>query len=217
VGPTIGRTFMVDLVRRVNELQPDVVAITGDLVDGSVAELGAAVAALGDLKAKHGVYFVTGNHEYYAGAHEWVAYLGTLGIRVLRNERVTIGEGESAFDLAGVDDWTAGQHASDHGHDLPKALAGRDESRELVLMAHQPRSITEAAERGVGLQLSGHTHAGQIWPWRYFVYLQQPFVAGLAKRKDTWIYVSPGTGYWGPPMRLGSRAEITRVILERRA
>jgi uncharacterized protein len=211
VGPTIGRAFMEDLVARVNALEPDIVAITGDLVDGSVAELAAGVAPLAGLRARHGVYFVTGNHEYYAGASSWVRHLGTLGVRVLRNERVTIGEGAASFDLAGVDDWTAG--GAGHGRDLTRALAGRDESRALVLLAHQPRQIHEAAAKGVGLQLSGHTHGGQIWPFTYLVYLQQPYVTGLARHGGTWIYVSRGTGYWGPPMRLGQPSEITRITL----
>jgi predicted MPP superfamily phosphohydrolase len=213
VGPTIGREFIEELVRRTNALEPDVVAITGDLVDGSVAELGPLVAPLAGLRAKHGVFFVTGNHEYYSGAPEWVAFLPTLGIRVLRNERVSIGAGEAAFDLAGVDDFSA--HGGGHGPDLPRALAGRDESRALVLLAHQPRQIGEAERLGVDLQLSGHTHGGQIWPFSYLVYLQQPFLAGLARQGETWIYVSKGTGYWGPPMRLGMPSEITQITLRR--
>ncbi len=215
VGPTIGRAFIEDLVRRTNALEPDIVAITGDLVDGSVADLGAAVSALSGLRARHGVYFVTGNHEYYSGAGEWVRFLPTLGVRVLRNERVSIGEGDAAFDLAGVDDWNAA--GSGHGRDLARALAGRDESRALVLLAHQPRQIAQAVRAGVDLQLSGHTHGGQIWPFSYLVYLQQPYVAGLAREGKTWIYVSKGTGYWGPPMRLAVPSEITEITLRSRA
>jgi hypothetical protein len=198
----------------VNALEPDIVAITGDMVDGSVEQLREAIAPLANLKTRHGVFFVTGNHEYYAGALEWCDHLPTLGMRVLRNERVTIGEGAQAFDLAGIDDFNAAGAAPGHGPDLPRALAGRDEGRELVLLAHQPRAIDEARRLGVGLQLSGHTHGGQLWPWRYMVYLQQPLVSGLAKRGDTYCYTSCGTGYWGPPMRLGAPAEITKVVLE---
>jgi predicted MPP superfamily phosphohydrolase len=214
IGPTLGRGFIEDLVARINALAPDVVAITGDLVDGTPAEIGDAIRPLAELRARNGVYFVTGNHEYYAGVVPWMGFLDRLGIKVLRNERVAIG-GADGFDLAGVDDWSAEGHAPGHGADLARALAGRDESRELVLLAHQPRAIHEAAERGVGLQLSGHTHGGQIWPWKYLVYLQQPIVAGLARVKDTWVYVSCGTGYWGPPMRLGATPEITRIVLGR--
>ncbi|HEX3693763.1 MAG TPA: metallophosphoesterase [Polyangia bacterium] len=216
LGATRGRAFVEDIVRRTNALSPDIVAITGDLVDGSVADLGHAVAALADLRARHGVYFVTGNHEYYSGADAWIAELRRFGIRVLRNERVTIGDGAQALELAGVDDYSAGRFSGQsHAQAVEQALGGRDVSREVVLMAHQPRSIDEAARHGVGLQLSGHTHGGQVWPFIYFVKLQQPFVAGLHRRGDVQIYVSRGTGYWGPPMRLGAPAEITHLVLEK--
>ena len=213
VGSTIGRHFIEDMVTRCNALEPDLIVITGDLVDGSVEDLRDQVAPIASLKAKYGVFFVTGNHEYYSGVEQWVAHLGTMGIRVLRNERVSIGDGAESFDLAGIDDYHALGMAPGHGPDLPRALAGRDPSRELILLAHQPRAIFEAAEHGVGLQLSGHTHGGQIWPFTYLVKLQQPFVAGRARVKDTELYVSCGTGYWGPPMRIGAQPEITRVTL----
>ncbi len=139
-----------------------------------------------------------------------------MGIRVLRNERVTVGEGDACLDLAGTDDPTARRYPDEgHGEDLAKALAGRDSGRPVVLLAHQPKTVTEAARHGVDLQLSGHTHGGQIWPFRYAVLLQQPVVAGLARFGDTQIYVSRGTGYWGPPMRLAAPAEITELVLRR--
>jgi uncharacterized protein len=213
VGATIGRAFIEDIVRRTNALQPDIVAITGDLVDGPVAALWDSVAPLGDLRAKHGVFFVTGNHEYFSGARAWIEALGRLDIRVLGNERVAIGPGADGFDLAGVHDYSAARLDPEHRSDVAAALAGRDPSREVVLLAHQPKNIAEAARLGVGLQLSGHTHGGQIWPFSYLVRLAQPYVAGLHRHGDTQIYVSPGTGYWGPPMRLGTRAEITRIRL----
>ena len=209
----LGRAWLEQIVADINALAPDVVAIGGDLVDGSVEELRHAVAPLADLRSRHGVYFVTGNHEYYSGAREWCAHLQTLGVRVLRNQRVSIGDGAASYDLAGVDDYNASGMAPGHGADLAAALVGYDPSRELVLLAHQPRAVFEAAERGVGLQLSGHTHGGQLWPWRYLVYLQQPFVGGLGRRKDTQIYVSNGTGFWGPPMRLFAAPEITKIVL----
>jgi predicted MPP superfamily phosphohydrolase len=214
VGPTIGRAFVEDVVRRTNALSPDIVAITGDLVDGSVEDLREAVAPLADLRARHGVYFVTGNHEYFSGAREWIAELERLGLRVLRNQRVSVGEGPDSFDLAGVNDRTAARYPNDgEGENLAQALAGRDPARELVLLAHQPRTIREAERLGVGLQISGHTHGGQIWPFTYLVRLQQPFVAGLHRQGQTQIYVSCGTGYWGPPMRLGVPAEIAQLVL----
>lgn len=215
VGPTIGKDFLERVVATANGLDPDITVITGDLVDGSVNHLREQIAPLAGLRAKHGVFFVTGNHEYYSGVVEWVEHLTSMGIRVLRNERVAI-EGEGGgFDLAGVDDFRARGLAPGHGHDLAAALNGRDPSRELVLLAHQPKSVIEAAAAGVGLQLSGHTHGGQIFPWRFLVRLDQPFVDGLHKLKDTWLYVSRGTGYWGPPMRVAAPAEVTEITLVR--
>ncbi|AUX47388.1 metallophosphatase [Sorangium cellulosum] len=214
IGPMIGREWLERVVARVNALKPDLVAITGDLVDGSVEELRDHTAPLADLRARYGVYFVTGNHEYYSGVDAWIEELGRLGVKVLHNERVAIGDGDHSFDLAGVDDWGARGMGHGHGPDLARALAGRDPSRELVLLAHQPKQILEAAEMGVGLQLSGHTHGGQIFPWGLFVRLDQPYVAGLSSHGETQIYVSRGTGYWGPPMRVGAPSEITLIELE---
>ncbi len=213
VGPTIDGTFLRDVVDRVNALEPDLVAITGDLVDGSVDELREHVAPLADLKAKHGVFFVTGNHEYYSGPDAWIAELERLGVRVLRNERVEIGRGGESFDLAGIDDYRAKDFGRGHGADLGKAVAGRDDERELVLLAHQPKHAFEAEKAGVGLQLSGHTHGGQIFPWGFMVRLDQKFVRGLDRLGDLQVYTSCGTGYWGPPMRVGAPAEITEVTL----
>ncbi|HET6279729.1 MAG TPA: metallophosphoesterase [Polyangia bacterium] len=215
VGPTRGRAFVEEIVRRTNELSADIVAITGDLVDGSVKDLRDAVAPLANLRARFGVFFVTGNHEYFSGAEDWSQELKRIGLRVLHNERVSIGEGSAAFDLAGVDDYSAQRYGGvSHSQALARAVAGRDPQRELILLAHQPRSIVLGEPLGVGLQLSGHTHGGQMWPFNYLVRLQQPFVAGLFQHGRSQIYVSRGTGYWGPPMRLGVPPEITHVTLE---
>lgn len=210
IGPTLRKEWLQRIVNRVNELQADAIAITGDLVDGSVDELREHVAPLAQLQARFGVFFVTGNHEYYSGADAWIEHLASLDVRTLRNERLRIGDGDG-FDLAGVDDWTA--FGKGHGRDLKKALADRDPSREVVLLAHQPRQIREAAELDVGLQLSGHTHGGQIFPFHLFVPLQQPFRAGLDRLGSTQLYTSRGTGYWGPPLRLLAPAEITLLTL----
>ena len=214
-GIAVGPEYLARVIAEVNALQPDLIAITGDLVDGSVERLAPSIAKLRELRARWGVYFVTGNHEYYSGAVEWVAHLETLGLRVLRNERVEVGGPEGSFDLAGVDDWGAASSGTGHGHghDLGRALAGRDPTREVVLLAHQPVSVLEASRHGVGLQLSGHTHGGQIFPLKFLMYLDQPFVDGLHRLADTYIYVSRGTGYWGPPMRVGAAAEITEITL----
>jgi predicted MPP superfamily phosphohydrolase len=210
VGPTLGRHFIESIVRQTNALAPDMIVITGDLVDGTVEQLRDHVEPLRGLRAKDGVFFVTGNHEYYSGADEWIAHLRTLGVHVLRNERVAI---RDAFDLAGVDDWSAGRMLEHHGQDVAGALSGRDPSRVVVLLAHQPKAMTEATAHQVDLQLSGHVHGGQMVPFNWLARLDQPLISGLHRVKDTWVYVSTGTGYWGPPMRVGSGAELTRIEL----
>ena len=212
-GMTIDRGFVERVVDRANQLAPDLIALTGDLVDGRVEELRPSVEPLGRLRARHGVFAVTGNHEYYAGADAWIAELTRLGARYLRNQRVAIGDGAASFDLAGVDDYSAVGWPG-HGEDLPAALAGRDPARALVLLAHQPRQVHTAAQHGVDLQLSGHTHGGQIWPWHYIVRMQQGgLLSGRYQIAGTQLYVSRGCGYWGPPVRLLAPLEITRVIL----
>jgi hypothetical protein len=210
VGPTIGREFVESIVRQANALAPDMVVITGDLVDGTVEQLGALVAPLRDLRARDGVFFVTGNHEYYSGADQWIAFLGTLGVRVLRNERVAI---RDVLDLAGVDDASAHTILPHHGQDVRKAMAGRDPARPVVLLAHQPKAVRDAIALKVDLQLSGHVHGGQMFPFNWLARIDQPLIAGLYRLGETWAYVSTGTGYWGPPMRVGSGAELTRIEL----
>jgi hypothetical protein len=212
VGPLLGRAFARELVERVNALRPDLIALTGDLVDGHVARLRSEVTPFAGLRARHGSFFVTGNHDWYSGAEAWVGVVRELGLRPLRNERVEIRAGGAAFDLAGVDD-----HRGDwlHGSpcDLERALAGRDPARAVVLLAHDPTTFAAASRRGVDLQLSGHTHGGQIWPFRYLVRLAVPFVEGLHRRGASLLYVSRGTGFWGPPLRLLAPAEITELTL----
>jgi predicted MPP superfamily phosphohydrolase len=212
VGPTLGRHFVEHAVREANKLAPDLIAITGDLVDGTVEQLRDLVEPLRELRARDGVFFVTGNHEYYSGADAWIAHLATLGIRVLRNERVPI---RDAFDLAGVDDASAHRMLPHHGQDVARALAGRDPARAVVLLAHQPKALKDALRADVDLQISGHVHGGQMVPFNWIVLLDQPFVAGLHRVERCWLYVSTGTGYWGPPMRVGPGAELTRIELVR--
>ncbi|MDP3276810.1 MAG: metallophosphoesterase [Deltaproteobacteria bacterium] len=216
IGPTLDRTFMEAVVRATNARNPHLVVITGDLVDGSVAQLAEHVRPLADLRARDGVFFVTGNHEYYSGADEWIAFLQTLGIRVLRNERVRITAPDStdSFELAGVDDASAHQFGNGHGADYRRALSDRDPSCPVILLAHQPRQILAAQTFAPDLVLSGHTHGGQIAPIHWLVKLQQPYVAGLHQHSaQTQIYVSRGTGYWGPPMRLAAPSEIALIEL----
>jgi predicted MPP superfamily phosphohydrolase len=210
VGWTLGADFVEEVVAIVNRLAPDLVVLTGDLVDGHVRELAEHVAPLANLRAKDGVFAVTGNHEYYWNVHAWVAHFSSLGIRFLRNERVTI---RGALELAGTDDITAAAMAADHGEDVSRAVAGRDPALPLVLLAHHPRTVTTAAAAGVDLQLSGHTHGGQLLPLGWLVRLFEPRVAGLARFGPTWLYVSEGTGFWGPPLRIGTSCEIAAITL----
>ena len=230
VGPTIKQAYLQRIVTKVNALGADVVAITGDLVDGRVAELAGHVAPLAGLQSRHGTYFVTGNHEYYSGAHAWIVELRSLGLTVLMNEHVVLyhsshGKG-SAVDaqddsqtvaplvLAGVNDFTAHHFDPAHRSDPALALQGAPATALIrILLAHQPRSAQAASDAGFDLQLSGHTHGGQFWPWNLFVPLQQPFTAGLNKLQNLWVYTSRGTGYWGPPKRFGAPSEITALRL----
>jgi uncharacterized protein len=213
VGPTIRRRYIEAIVEAVNRLKPDLVAITGDLVDGSVPELSAHVAPLTRLLSRHGTFFVTGNHEYYSGVLPWLAELERMGIKVLHNEHVVIERGDAKLVLAGVPDYSAGHFDESHRSNPQQAIAGAPKSAANVLLAHQPRSAAAAAQAGFDLQLSGHTHGGQFWPWNFFVKFQQPFTAGLHRLGRMWIYVSRGTGYWGPPKRFGAPSEITELKL----
>jgi predicted MPP superfamily phosphohydrolase len=213
VGPTIKHTYLQAVVEAVNRLQPDVVAITGDLVDGSVAELGAHVAPLAGLAARHGSFFVTGNHEYYSGVDGWLRELRRLEVTVLLNEHVLIERDGAQLVLAGVTDYNAAHFVAAHASDPQAALRGAPDEAVKVLLAHQPRSAAAAARAGFHLQLSGHTHGGQFLPWNWFVPLQQPYTAGLHRLGELWIYVSRGTGYWGPPKRVGAPSEITQLVL----
>ncbi|AXB46584.1 metallophosphoesterase [Amycolatopsis albispora] len=211
LGPLLGRSFTQRVVDLVNEQRPDAVAIVGDLVDGSVEHLAEAAEPLRDLRSTHGTFFVTGNHEYYSGYTEWVDHVPTLGIRPLRNERVSITHHGGTFDLAGVNDATAYQWQDDA--DVGKALRGRDPARAVVLLAHQPVDVQDAVDHDVDLQLSGHTHGGQITPFELLVSLQQGAVAGLSQHGNTQLYVTRGAGFWGPPVRVGAPPDITVVEL----
>jgi len=214
IGPILDQAFLRDLVEKANAMRPDLVVITGDLVDSSPGIIGHEVAELARLKSRFGTYFVTGNHEYYSGVDTWLPFLSGLGIRTLTNERVSIGEPGASFDLAGLPDTDAGRFLTAHTPNLEATLKGRREDRELVLLAHRPEPIHVAAKHRVGLQISGHTHGGQLWPVTLITQLVHPYSAGLHQHSpDTKIYVSRGAGFWGPPMRIGAPAELPLIVL----
>ncbi|MFF5307870.1 metallophosphoesterase [Streptomyces massasporeus] len=208
LGPILGRAHTQRIVDTINSAQPDLIAVVGDLVDGSVENLGPAAEPLAGLRARHGSFFVTGNHEYFSGADAWVDHVRELGLHPLRNERLEIAAG---FDLAGVDD-VAGE-SEGQGPDFGRALGDRDRAKAAVLLAHQPIVIHDAVRHGVDLQLSGHTHGGQLWPGNLLAELENPTVAGLERYGDTQLYVSRGAGAWGPPVRVGAPSDITIVEL----
>jgi predicted MPP superfamily phosphohydrolase len=199
------------IVDRVNGLEADAMAITGDIVDGPVQELRTHVAPLGNLRSRHGTFFVTGNHEYYAGAGPWLAEVRGLGIRVLMNEHVVLRARRRVAGAGG----RGRLHRPPLRRDAPqrsgRGTRGRAGQRRRVLLAHQPRTAAAAAEAGFDLQISGHTHGGQFLPWTFFVRFQQPYTAGLHQLGRLWVYVSRGTGYWGPPKRLGAPSEISEL------
>ncbi|HWM06895.1 MAG TPA: metallophosphoesterase [Actinophytocola sp.] len=212
VSSLLGRRHVERIVRMINESSPDLVAIVGDLADGTVEDLRSAVEPLRDLAPREGSFFVTGNHEYFVEPDEWIRELDRLGVHTLRNERTEITRGSASFDLAGVTDVMG--RSRDDGPDFDAALDGRSADRPVVLMSHQPVQVTDAAARGVDLQLSGHTHGGQLYPFHHIVEIAQPALAGLSKVDDTWLYVTRGAGFWGPPVRVGAPPDITIIELQ---
>jgi uncharacterized protein len=214
VGPTIKRNYLDAIVDAVNELGADLIAVTGDLVDGSVAQLARHTQPLARLSARHGAYFVTGNHEYYSGVEAWLVEIRRLGLRVLMNEHVVLMHEGAAVVVGGVTDHGAHHYDPAQRSDPAAAMVGAPRNAAFrLLLAHQPRSAFAAAPVGFDLQLSGHTHGGQFLPWTFLVRLQQPITAGLHRVQSLWVYVSRGTGYWGPPLRLGAPSEITHLRL----
>ncbi len=209
LGPLRGYSHTRRIVDMINGLDADLVAIVGDLVDGSVADLGFAASPLRELRSRYGSFFVTGNHEYFSGFQEWVDEVASFGVRPLRNERVSLPFG---LDLAGVNDQSGRSYGD--GPDYAKALADRDPSLPVILLAHQPVQAHEAAARGVDLQLSGHTHGGQLVPFNLVVRATgQPVVSGLGRVDGMPVYVTNGAGFWGPPVRVGAPPDITLVQL----
>ena len=214
VGPTIKKGYVESVVSEVNELNPDIIAITGDMVDGSVNYLAPHVEPLKDLHANIGTFFVTGNHEYYSGVDRWLDKTDQLGFTNLLDSHEIIKKGNGKITLGGVTDYRSSTIKSSHKSDAKLAFNKAPENIPKILLAHQPWSIYKAHEAGTDLQLSGHTHGGQFWPFVYPVRWANPYTAGLHDHDGTLIYVNRGTGYWGPPLRLGVESEITLVTLD---
>jgi len=215
VGPTVRRAFVQDVVNRVNALEPDIVALTGDLVDGTVEDLSTETAPLAQLEAPLGLYFVTGNHEYYSGVLAWLDEVQHLGFITLVNQHVVVRRDGASLVIAGVTDERGGSMVPTHAPDPVAALAGAPDGALRLMLAHQPRSAPAAAAAGADIILSGHTHGGQYAPWTWAIHLVEPYIRGLYRVGDAQLWVNRGTGTWGPPLRLGSSQEITLIELHR--
>ncbi len=213
-GPIDRARWSVRTAAAVNALRPDIVCHAGDIADGSVAQRREQAAPLGTIEAALARVYVTGNHEYFGEAQVWLDHMASLGWEALHNRHVVITRGDARLVLAGIDDATAQASGLDgHGAQLDAALSGAPEDAPVLLVAHQPRQVTQAAAAGVDLQVSGHTHGGQIWPFHYLVRVDQPTVQGLSRHGDTQLYTTRGAGFWGPPMRIFAPSEITLITL----
>ncbi len=215
VGPTIRRSYVERVVGLVMDQQPDCIVFTGDMADGHPEQLAHDLAPLAELKAPHGVFWVNGNHEYYWSAKNWANAARGLGFTTLENEHVALSQDGEQLILAGVTDYSAERMHPEEKSDPHKALRGAAQDTARILLAHQPRSCVDADKAGVDLMLSGHTHGGQFIPWNFLVRLQQPYIQGLHQYGSCQVYVNRGTGYWGPPLRLGVPAEVTLLTLTR--
>lgn len=211
IGETLDRSFAQLVTDQVNALNADAVVVTGDMIDGSVNKLRDEVAPLGGMRAKHGVFYVTGNHEYYHGGSAWEAEARRLGFTVLHNEHRVVGDGKLV--IGGVTDVEGARFSEAHASDVNAAFANAPAGVPRVLLCHQPRFATKARDSKVSLMLSGHTHGGQIFPFMFFVKLQQPVIGGFEVIDGVPTYTSNGTGYWGPPFRIGPRGEVTEITL----
>ncbi|SCY13345.1 metallophosphoesterase [Desulfoluna spongiiphila] len=209
ISHTIRRSMVERVVSQISELSPDIIVFTGDLADGSVSMLKDDVAPLADLHAPMGKYFITGNHEYYSGVHPWLNEISRLGFTVLLNSHRTLHYNGAPLVMAGVTDYHAGRLVPTHASSPKQALSGAPQDAYRILLAHQPLSFTEAKEENCQLTLSGHTHGGQYLPYTWVIHMVQPWVAGLYEEEGHRLYINRGTGFWGPPFRLGSPSEIT--------
>ena len=216
VGPTIKRPYVEDVLEKISHLNPDLIAVTGDLVDGSVKYLSSDLQPLKDMIAPYGTFFVTGNHEYYSGVDQWLDETDRLGMKNLINTNEIISKSGDEIAIAGITDLNAHQINLSHRSDPELALASLPKDIIKIVLAHQPNSIHAVHKVGADLQLSGHTHGGQFWPFTYPVKLASTYIAGYYDHFGTQIYVNRGTGYWGPPLRIGVPAEITLIRLKKK-
>ncbi|MCS5644746.1 MAG: metallophosphoesterase [Candidatus Marinimicrobia bacterium] len=216
VGPTIKRPYVENVLKKISHLNPDLIAVTGDLVDGSVKYLKSDLQPLKDMIAPYGTFFVTGNHEYYSGVDQWLDETDRLGMKNLINTNEIISKSGDEIAIAGITDLNAHQINLSHRSDPELALASLPKDIIKIVLAHQPNSIHAVHKVGADLQLSGHTHGGQFWPFTYPVKLASTYIAGYYDHFGTQIYVNRGTGYWGPPLRIGVPAEITLIRLKKK-
>jgi len=216
IGPTIKRPYVENVLDKISIHNPDLIAVTGDLVDGSVQHLRPELAPLKDMIAPFGTYFVTGNHEYYSGVDLWLDETDRLGMKNLINSNELISRSGDQIAIAGITDLKAHQIKPTHRSDPELALRSVPDNITKIVLAHQPNSIHSVHEIGADLQLSGHTHGGQFWPFTYLTKLANPYIAGFYDHYGTQIYVNRGTGYWGPPLRIGVPAEITLIRLKKK-
>ena len=215
VGPTIKKPYVESVLTQISYLNPDLIAITGDLVDGSVKHLKSELEPMAEMIAPYGTFFVTGNHEYYSGVDQWLDETDRLGMKNLINTNEILTINDSKIVLAGVTDYRAHQIKPSHKTNPKKALEHLPNDILKIVLAHQPASIFKIHEAGADLQLSGHTHGGQFWPFTYPTKWANPYLEGLHDHNGTQIYVNKGTGYWGPPLRLGVSSEITLIQLRK--
>ena len=215
VGPTIKISYVDDVLRKIENVNPDLIAVTGDMVDGSVKHLSKELQPFKDMVARHGTFFVTGNHEYYSGAESWLDETDRLGMTNLINEHRLITKNGKHIAVAGITDFRAHQIIKSHRSNPKQAIKSVDNTTTKIMLAHQPNSIYSVHDAGVDLQLSGHTHGGQFWPFTYPTKLANAYLAGHYNHDGTQIYVNRGTGYWGPPLRIGVPAEITLIRLKK--
>lgn len=214
IGSMIGKQFVQEIVRKISDMKPDILVFTGDAADGSVESYGNSFSPFEDLNVPYGKYFVTGNHEYYSDLNGWLRLIEKVGFKILINESQILNINGSEIMITGIPDKTGKYFSSFHKVDMQKAIGGMRKCDLKILLAHRPKDVEYAISNNFHLQLSGHTHGGQYFPFSLLVQLAHPFLKGLHKKENTWVYINQGTGYWGPPMRIGTEPEITEIIIK---